>query len=239
MKEDKNHKVLPESEFVPWCARHWVECAKQAIETRGRFVVALSGGKTPEKIYQTISQPQYSGQVDWKRVFLLWSDERAVSPEDPSSNYRMAMQAGFNTLGIPENQILRMHAENHIEENAKSYSEQLERLLKKGPIDLCMLGMGEDGHIASLFPHTQALSEKKQLAISNWVPKLNTFRMTMTYPALKLAELNVVYVMGSAKSSVLSAVWSEKEGVENLPAVGLHQERIPTLWVCDNAAVGS
>lgn len=235
-KEGRKLVVLEESAFLPWCVKHWVECAQTAIRAKGRFIVALSGGRTPQQLYQTISSPEWKTQIDWKRVYLLWSDERAVAPDNPASNYHMAMQAGLQHVGIPQQQIFRMHAEEAIIPHAKRYAEQVEHILQGGKMDLVMLGMGDDGHIASLFPHTEALLENKQLVVANWVPKLDSSRMTMTYPAFERAELTVVYVTGAAKAQTLSAVLEGKADATLLPAQKIGTNCVPALWACDAAA---
>lgn len=235
-REGRRSVVLEESKFLPWCVSHWVECAQAAIATKRRFIVALSGGKTPELLYRALSSPEVRRQVDWTRVYLLWSDERPVPPDHPASNYHMAMQAGLQDVGIPPQQIFRMHAEEEIVQSAKKYTEQMEHILQGGKMDLVMLGMGDDGHIASLFPGTEALSEDKQLVAANWVPKLETWRMTMTYPAFKRAELTVVYVTGAAKAQTLCSVWEGKEDITLLPAQKIGLKIAPALWVCDSAA---
>ena len=204
---------------------------------KGRFIVALSGGKTPQKIYQTISSPEWRDKVNWRHVWLLWSDERAVHAESPQSNYHMAMEAGLGMLEIPKQQILRMEAEEKITLHAKEYANQMEQLLQGRKMDLVMLGMGEDGHVASLFPDTEALLEKEKWVMANWVPKLNAWRMTMTYEAFEQAELTVVYVSGDAKAQVLKEVWEGKEDPLTLPAQKIGTPRAPALWICDLAAV--
>ena len=168
--------------------------------------------------------------MNWRHVWLLWSDERAVPPESSSSNYHMAMEAGLGCLEIPKQQILRMEAEQEIVLNAKRYAKQIEQL---GKMDLVMLGMGEDGHVASLFPETEALLEEKKLVTANWVPKLNCWRMTMTYPAFECAELTVVYVSGATKAETLKAVWEGKKDPLTLPAQRIGTPRAPALWMCD------
>ena len=127
------------------------------------------------------------------------SDERAVPPDHPDSNYRMAMEAGFNQFNIPEEHIYRMKAETDIETNAVEYEKLIESLLSKGIFDLVMLGMGEDGHTASLFPKTHGLHTNGRLVIANYVPTLNTWRMTLTFNCINQATHIVVYVIGKNK----------------------------------------
>lgn len=238
-KEFLQCTVFNEPDYLLGCVKHWVECAKQAIKKRGRFVVALSGGKTPQSLYQALASPEWKHQVEWRHVWLLWSDERAAPPESPVSNYHMAMEAGLGMLDIPKQQIMRMEAESNISLHAIQYAKQIEQCIQNGKMDLVMLGMGDDGHVASLFPETAALLEKKRLVVANEVPQLNTWRMTMTYPAFERAELTVVYVKGSSKAETLKVVWEGENNPLTLPAQKIGTQQAPALWMCDRSAVSA
>lgn len=189
-------------ETIDFAAGHWVHTAKRAILKRGRFAVALSGGSTPKAIYELLAE---KADLDWSKVWLFWSDERAVSPDDPNSNYHMAMQS-FGKLPIPPSQIHRMIAEKEIEKNALDYEDKINRLLGKDLFDLVMLGIGEDGHTASLFPKTKALEEKKRLVVANHVPQKNTWRMTFTYPCINQSFNTTIYALGKSKELIVPKV---------------------------------
>ncbi len=211
-------------EAIAFATEHWVRCAADAIKRRGRFVVALSGGSTPKAIYHVLC----SQEIHWNDVHLFWSDERAVPPDHPDSNYHMAMEAGLKGL-IPTDQIYRMRAESDIERHAREYEAQLPRDL----FDLVMLGVGEDGHTASLFPGTAAL-ESKKLITANFVPKLNSWRMTFTFRAINESRLAVVYALGAAKQPIVQKILTDPTAPEPAHRVGTSQHR--ALWIVDRAA---
>lgn len=217
--------VLEDTEAaIAFAVEHWIQCATDAIKRRGRFVVALSGGSTPKAIYHALCNKD----IDWNDIHLFWSDERAVPQDHPDSNYRMAMEAGFKAL-VPTDQIYRMRAESDIERHAREYEAQLPPDL----FDLVMLGVGEDGHTASLFPGTAALESKKLIA-ANFVPKLNSWRMTFTFRAINESRLAVVYALGAAKQSIVQKVLTDPKASEPVHRVGTTQHR--ALWIVDRAA---
>lgn len=191
---------------IAFAVEQFIEIAQEAIQRHGSFAVALSGGSTPKAIYEALALPENSSRIDWKRVMLFWSDERAVSKDSPESNYRMAMSAGFETLPIPPENIHRMEADNDIEESAKVYDKLIGATVPQKKFDLVMLGMGDDGHTASLFPKTHGLHTNERLAIANYIPQKNTWRMTLTYDCINSAHNIVVYVLGKGKAAMLKSV---------------------------------
>ena len=194
---------------VVFAVEHFINCAKEALADHGFFAVALSGGSTPKAIFETLSKDPYPSEIDWTKVLVFWSDERSVKPTDTESNFKMAFTAGLKKLSIPSNQIFRMQAESDIEENAKTYEKNIRKMLKGRPFDLIMLGMGEDGHTASLFPGTQALEETEKLVVANHVPQQKTMRMTLTYPCINEALNIVIYVLGKNKEEMVNKVFLE------------------------------
>ncbi|HSX11672.1 MAG TPA: 6-phosphogluconolactonase [Chlamydiales bacterium] len=188
---------------IAFATEHWIHCAERAIQHRGRFAVALSGGSTPKAIYQSLA---LTAKLDWSKVWLFWSDERGVPPNHPDSNYHMAMESGFGKLPIPQAQIFRMHAESDIERSAKDYEERIRRNLDKHLFDLVMLGLGEDGHTASLFPNTAALSVTERLVAANYLPEKKTWRMTLTFPCINGSNAAAIYALGSAKHLIVPKV---------------------------------
>ncbi|GAB5411705.1 MAG: 6-phosphogluconolactonase [Chlamydiales bacterium] len=215
-------------ETLAYAVNHWIETAKKAIAKNGSFRVALSGGSTPKAIYEKLSQ-EHTNSIDWSKVHLFWGDERTVPPTDPESNYKMAMDAGLAKLPIPKNQIHRMVAETNIEENATAYEQLLST-----PLNLVMLGMGEDGHTASLFPNTAALSEKSRLVIPNLIPQKNTTRMTLTFPAINQAHAIVFYVLGDSKKDMIKKIFHEPEHEFPSQLIGTPQNK--ALWILDSSA---
>lgn len=221
---------------LAFCVEHWLSVGQAAIQERGSFAVALSGGSTPKAIYERLSQPHNVERLDWTKVLLFWSDERAVPPDHPDSNYRMAMEAGFNKLPIPKTQIFRMEAEVEIEANAKKYEETIKQVRKGRPLDLIMLGMGDDGHTASLFPHTAALKVNDRLIVANEIPQKKTWRMTMTFPCINTSSNAVIYVLGASKKHMLAEVLQSKDDTDRLPSQGVGTKEHPALWIADDAA---
>lgn len=217
-----------------FAAAHWIHSAERAIQQRGRFAVALSGGSTPKTIYQILST-QYKTAIDWKNVWLFWGDERAVPPNHPDSNYNMAMQAGFQTLPIPPSQIHRMKAEESIERNAAHYEDILKRELGPHLFDLIMLGIGEDGHIASLFPKTAALQEKTKLVVPNFVPEKKSWRMTITFPCIHKSRTTCIYASGQAKQAIVTLALRAAE-ISSFPASAIGTPEQKALWVLDQEA---
>ena len=218
-----------------FAVEHFISCGKEAIKTHGAFIVALSGGSTPKAIFEKLSSPAFSGSLDWLKVLLFWGDERAVSPTSHESNFRMAMDAGLKSLSIPHTQIFRMVAEENIEENARAYEKQIRETLGPRPFDLVMLGMGEDGHTASLFPGTRALEEKTALVVANEVPQKKTWRMTLTYPCINRAKNIVLYVLGASKADMVHKVLKEKrEPPYPVALIGTTGNK--ALWILDTDA---
>lgn len=224
-------------ETIAYAVEHFIQTAQTAIETKGAFFVALSGGSTPKEIYQNLSCSPYKERLDWKSVYLFWSDERSLPPTHPDNNYRMAMEAGLKTLPIPSRQIHRMVAENDIKTNAKLYEKCILNTLQGAPFDLVMLGMGEDGHTASLFPKTAALNETKRLVTPNYIPELKTWRMTFTFPLINAALHPVIYVLGEQKKKMLLSVFKPSASSPPLPIQNIGTPAHPALWIVDQPRI--
>ena len=223
--------VLPGSyeETLEFCTNHFIQSAKDAISKRGKFCVALSGGSTPKAVYSILAT-KYKNASIWPHVFLFWSDERCVDPTHSDSNYHMAMNSGLASLSIPPNHVFRMKAEEDVISHAKEY----ELLLKKHPLDLVLLGMGEDGHTASLFPHTKGLDEKQALVVANYVEEKKSWRMTLTFKAINEAAQAVFYVFGTSKQKKLEEIFQEKP--QTSPCLKVGSEKRKALWIIDDAA---
>lgn len=217
-----------EDESISFAAEHFANTARKAIQQRGQFFVALSGGSTPKAIYQRLIQVR---DLDWSKVFLFWSDERAVMPDHPESNYGNAMKY-FSKLSIPEHQIFRMKAERNIEANALDYEEKIRHYMGKHLFDLVMLGIGEDGHTASLFPNTEALSITDRLVVANHVPQKNTDRMTFTFPCINESAHIAIYALGKSKQEIVPKILKAPI-VSEYPASKIGTPQKPALWVLD------
>ena len=218
------------------CTRHFIACAKEAIELHGSFFVALAGGNTPRAIYEKVTSSPYKERIPWEKVFLFWGDERSVPPEHPDSNYKMAMEAGFQKMAIPKDHIFRMVAEQDIEENALRYEEAIQKTLGDHPFDLVILGMGEDGHTASLFPQTEGLKAKNRTAIANYVPQKNTWRMTLTFEAINGAKNTAIYILGAGKKDTLKKVLTSELDPNRYPIQNIGTRENKALWIVDEAA---
>lgn len=221
-----------QEEAIAFAAEHWIHAAKRAIQRKGRFCVALSGGSTPKPVYEIIAR---SRDIDWSSVFLFWSDERAVPPNAPESNYRMAMEAGFDRLPIPPSQIFRMHGEKEPSKAALLYEEALKKHLFPSLFDLVLLGMGEDGHTASLFPGTPALLEKERLVFANPVGQGKGDRLTLTFPCIEKSEHAVIMAWGEKKAEIAAkALAAPLDSPFPVSRVGSVEKK--ALWILDRAA---
>jgi 6-phosphogluconolactonase len=224
-------------ETVIFAVEQLIAIANESIAARGLFTIALSGGSTPKAIFELLAQKPYYTQIPWEKVLIFWSDERSVPPDHPDSNYHMAMHAGLNTLPIPKKNIFRMPADQDIEEQAKTYEDCIIARLPSGNFDLVMLGMGEDGHTASLFPKTHALHSKDQLVVANYVPQKKNWRMTLTYKCINSARHIVIYVIGESKAAMLKFVLSAPFNPDELPIQKVGTSNNKALWIIDvNAA---
>lgn len=239
----RTFQVLPDADAVAAAtADRLVAAGRNAIARRGRFVLALTGGSTPLVVCPLLVVPPRIGQLDWSRVEFFWGDERAVPPDHPDSNYRLAEMTLFEYLpGIRMSQVHRMPADApDLDAAARAYEAELRRTLgdtmgrdRRPRFDLIWLGMGADGHTASLFPGTKALDERERWVVANWVPSLEAWRMTLTFPVINDAREALIVVTGSDKADAVAAI---RSGGRDLPAARVHAER--TLWLIDEAAAG-
>lgn len=224
-------------------ARRFYDAAERAIADpeRGRFLVALSGGNTPRVFHQQLVQ-HYRDLIPWERVQFFWSDERCVPPDHPDSNYRMAVETLLSQIKVPAENIHRMPGERaDYDAAAANYEAELRQVFGLPPdvllrFDLILLGMGSDGHTASLFPGSAALHEQQKLVAANFAPKLNAHRLTFTYPLINAARQIMFLVAGQDKAEPLRDVLSGQVSIEERPAVGVRPTDGETLWLVDRAA---
>ena len=222
-----------EKTTIAFAADHWIRLAKTAIKHSGRFAVALSGGSTPKAIFTYLAEQPNA--LDWSRVWLFWSDERSVEPDHPDSNYHMAMTAGLNKLPLSPQNIFRMKAENEIEKHAAEYEEIIQNKLGDDLFDLVMLGLGEDGHTASLFPNTKALKETRHLVAANHILEKNTWRMTFTFPCINQSRCSAIYALGKGKADIVKQVLKAKLP-SPWPASFVGTKERKAIWILDNSA---
>jgi len=227
------------SALVANIAERLVLEAASSIAARGRFSLVLAGGSTPRALYQLLATNEYRQRIDWDRVLIFFGDERAVAPDDERSNYRMASESFLNTVPIPAANVYRMHGEaSDLEAAASDYENELKFLGM--PFDMVLLGMGDDGHTASLFPHTPALDETARRCVATAIAPLEPHvrRLTLTYPALNAARHIFIIVTGAGKAERLALVLSSDVDVQATPVVGVRADNGELVWMLDEAAAG-
>ena len=207
----------------------------ERVSGKKAFSVALSGGSTPKALYYLLSSSVYRDKIDWTQIEFFWGDERGVPPEHYDSNFRMANEVMLSALPVPENRIHRFEAERADVKNVISeYETQLVEILGDPPaFDLILLGMGSDGHTASLFPHSPALDEKTRWVTLNPHGQLGGHRFTLTYPTLNQAKEVVFLVSGKAKANALQMVLEGEQDPKEYPAQGVSGN---ILWMIDEDA---
>lgn len=236
--DERRDIIVPgnKDQTIEFCVKQFIRIARDAIQDRSIFTVALSGGSTPNAIYKELSRPPYKEQVDWTKVYLFWSDERPVPPSDPESNYHNSMQAGLQDLGVPVQNIFRMEAEGEMEESALAYEQIIREKVPSMSFDLVMLGMGEDGHTASLFPHTHGLHTNNRYVIANYVPQKHTWRMSFTYECIHDARHIIIYVLGKSKADIVTKVLTGPYMPDDFPVQRIGTSKHKALWILDDEA---
>lgn len=224
-------------------AEVFVNAANEAVRMLGVFAVALSGGSTPRGLFTLLAtDPIFRARVPWTQIHFFWGDERYVPPDHPESNYRMARDAMLSRVEVPAGHIHRIKAELP---DPVSAADAYERTLREfgrsrgrpQPLfDLVLLGMGADGHTASLFPGTGALREETRLAVANWVEKLKAHRITLTVPALGSAAHVVFLVSGADKAAALGAVLQYETPTVLFPASLIRPSGGRLTWLVDEPA---
>lgn len=233
-------KVVPDITTLDrTAADEFAHCAEDAVRERGRFTVALSGGNTPRGVFALLAS-DYKTAVRWDKTFIFFGDERHVPPDDAESNYRMASESLLSRVPIPPQNIHRIPAELDAQTAAEQYEETLKSFfpLKTGELprfDLVMLGMGEDGHTASLFPGTQGLQETARLVVANRVEKLGTERITLTLPVLNAAAKVMVIIAGGDKAEILSRI-VHSHGTAEFPIQLVRPKNGRLLWLVERQA---
>ena len=225
-------RIIHTNSFVDDAAEVILDEAQQAIDKRGRFRLALSGGNTPRPIYDAFVEEAV--KLAWEKVYITFGDERCVSPDDAESNYRMAKESLFDNAPIPPENILRMRGEIDPAEAAAEYESRLAEWADQSGEsryvhDLILLGMGDDGHTASLFPETEGLNESQRNVIANYVPKLSAYRLTFTFPLINAAR-HVCFLVsgGRAKEELVSRIL---KGEGNYPSGRVKPEGGELTWL--------
>ncbi len=233
-------KLTTPQELFAAAAEEVVHAAAQAVQERGRFTLALAGGSTPKSLYNLLATNARSS-LPWDKTFFFWGDERHVPPTDPDSNYRMVEEAMLARVPVLPGNVFRIPAENSdAAAAAAGYEQTLKTFFALPPgefprFDLILLGMGPDGHTASLFPETAALREKTRLVVANWVEKLKTSRITLTLPVLNAARCVAFLVNGSEKAGVFREVLEGNAPGEKYPSKLVRPTDGKVIWFVDRA----
>jgi 6-phosphogluconolactonase len=243
MSPNKNVHIFANlKDLSLWAAERFASLAGHAIQTSGKFTVALSGGSTPKALYEVLARAPFGERIDWNGVYFFWGDERFVPLDHRDSNYRMAQETLLSRVPVPEKNIFPIVAENlSAREAAAEYESKLRKFFGEGTIprfNLILLGMGEDGHTASLFPHSGALKESIRLVTENYVEKLNTDRITMTVPLINNAANVFFLISGASKAKALKEVLQGPYDPDRLPAQLIRPHSGELLFLVDEAASG-
>jgi 6-phosphogluconolactonase len=236
-------EILPDAEALALRAADlFALAAQEAAAARGRFAVALSGGETPRALYRMLARQQFSQKVPWRRVQLYWGDERCVPPDDAASNYGMARDAFLKHVPLPEANVHRVPGEEGPVAAAVSYDKELralaalERPKSELPVfDLVLLGLGGDGHTASLFPHSDALAVEEDFAVATEAPD-GSPRVTVTYPVINAARRVWLLVSGAAKAGMVAEVLEGLRVPLAVPAQNVSPVHGQITWLLDEAA---
>jgi 6-phosphogluconolactonase len=227
-------------EVAAGAAELFASAANAAVEARGVARIAVSGGTTPKVMFALLADKsaQYFARVPWQKLHLFWVDERCVPPTDPESNYRMTNEAMLSKVPLPAAQIHRMEGELDPQVAASRYEAEIRAEFgdRQPVFDLVLLGMGDDGHTASLFPHTQALYEMVRLVVANHVPQKETWRVTLTWPVINRGREVAFLIEGAGKAQVLDDVLLGAYDPEAKPSQLIRPESGKLTFLLDAAA---
>jgi len=236
--------LVDDEDLCRVAAEEFVRLADEGVRARGHFAVALSGGSTPKTLYRLLAGEGggFRERVPWRHIHVFWGDERHVPPDHPESNFRMAYEAMLSRVPIPPSNVHRIPAENP---DASRVAEEYARTLREffglagGQLprfDLILLGLGPDGHTASLFPGTDEVHEQTRLVAAPWVEKLDAHRITLTPPVLNNAAHVIVLVSGEKKAEMLRAVLEGEYQPDRFPAQVVRPVDGRLVWMVDQAA---
>ena len=237
-------RVADPDALAELAAKEVAEVASRAVAERGRFTLALSGGSTPRRLYGLLADGKapFRERVPWERTHVFFGDERHVPPDHPESNYGMARETLLTH--VPAASVHRIRGEEpDAAQAALAYERELREFFGvRAPdaappqIDLVLLGLGPDGHTASLFPGTEGLEERRRWVVAVFVEKLRTHRITLTFPVLNRAREVLFLVSGSDKAQALSRVFARERGEDSPPAARVRPEAGELIWIVDRAA---
>ena len=220
-------------------AERFVECAEQVLSKSDRFCVALAGGNTPRRVYQLLATGPFNSRLDWAKVHLFFGDERAVPADHPDSNYAMVYEALISKIAIPAGNVHRIPGEGDLNEDARQYENHLRAFFSRQSwprFDLVLLGMGEDGHTASLFPNSAALNEQLRWVVATRNEQLAQDRITLTVPVFNHAKHVMFLVVGDKKAQRLKEVLRPQPASGQLPAQAIAPINGTIEWLVDAEA---
>ena len=220
-------------------AEIFVDISRACIISKGKFTVAVSGGSTPRRLYALLSSDSYREKIDWSHVYFFWVDERCVPKEHEDSNYGLVFKMLLSKLPMPDENIRRMKGEMEPEKAARAYEEDLRTFFGKSALpafDLILLGIGKDGHTASLFPDSETLGETDRLVVPVFIEKQQKQRITLTLPVLNNGSQVIILASGSAKADIIQEIFGRKDRAMQYPAGLVQPIRGNILWLVDEEA---
>ena len=232
-------EVLPDrASLMRAAAEHVVGVAARAMTRHGRCALALSGGSTPADLYALLATGAFAARIEWSRLEVFWGDERCVPPNHEQSNYRMARDALLAKVPVPETNVHRIRGEDDPKVAAVAYEELLRRALGPSGFDLVLLGMGDNGHTASIFPGMPAVTEVSRWVVAQYVEVVGMWRVTLTPAVINAADHVTFLVAGADKAERLREVLEGPEQIEVLPSQAIRPTHGALMWLVDVAAAG-
>ncbi len=232
------HVYPSAAEAITGLADFFVQTANAVIRANGKCNLVLSGGQSPKKLYELLSSPEYKTQVDWSQIYFFFGDERYVPFTDKDNNGLMAKQTLFDPLQINSDKIFYINTASRPEEAAVDYANRILQHFDKKPVqfDLVLLGLGDNAHTASLFPHTAVLYEMKALVSAVFLEDLKSYRITMTAPLINEAHNIAFLVYGEGKAAAVFHVLNGEKNSDNYPAQLIEAEQGMVHWFLDEQA---
>ncbi|MBL7768967.1 MAG: 6-phosphogluconolactonase [Flavipsychrobacter sp.] len=235
--------IFPNAEAVASEAAHFiVHRIREVLNRQDRFTICLSGGSTPKRLHQLLAEDPLKSQVDWSKIHVFWGDERYVPLEDERNNARMAYDTLLNRVNIPEEQIHIMRTDfDSPADSAAAYEKILHQYFDNQPhsFDLLILGMGDDAHTLSLFPHTEVIHENTRWCSSFFLPQQDMFRVTITRPIANLSSCILFLTTGQGKAKALANVLEGPRDIEEYPSQSVQSIAGATVWMVDEAAAAA
>lgn len=230
--------VCEKQEWLTKAVELFIQQANVNIADHGCFSVALAGGNTPAPLYSELARPENRDRVEWEKIHLFWGDERPVPANDPQSNFGLVKEELLDAVQTPEQNVHRVKTEMDVRLAAFAYEEGLRHFFPGDwpRFDLVLLGMGEDGHTASLFPHSAALNEESRWFVANYAPEKKSWRLTLTLNAINAARMVVVLVRGESKADRLNAVFAQTKDPWEIPIQAVDPVDGKLIWLLDREA---